>query len=178
MLVWGDTYPASAGASNVYDYDDLADAISDASSIGKQAGVKARILAPVTLTLLVSEKGVARAKSRLDAGAEFLLAQPPTTDSGAIFERHMKLLESSGLKSRVLLNVFPFRDSQDVRDCELHFGWKLPRRVHELAMSGERPLLAEARAVASKIRESGLPGVYVSTRGRLTLAPAVLGQPG
>jgi hypothetical protein len=176
MLVWGDRYPASAGVSNVYDYDDLADTIADASSIAKRAGVTVRILTPVTLTSLASEEGVTRAKSRLDAGAEFLLAQPPTTDAGATFERHLELLESSGLRSRVLLNAFPFRDSQDVRDCELYFGWKLPRRVHELAVSGERSLLAEARAVAWKIRESGLPGVYVSTRGRPALAQTVLGQ--
>lgn len=178
MLVWGDRYPASAGVSNVYDYDDLTDTIADASRVAKRAGVKARILTPVTLTSLASEKGVARAKSRLDAGADFLLAQPPTTDSGATFEYHLGLLESSGLRSRVLLNTFPFRDSQDVRDCELYFGWKLPRRVHELAMSGRRSLLAEARAVAWKIRESGLPGVYVSTRGRPILARTVLGQSG
>jgi hypothetical protein len=174
MLVWGDVYPPAAGASNLHDYDDLSGAISDAVGIGRMAGVRARILAPVTLTSLSSKKGVARAKSRLESGADLLLAQPPTTDTGTTFRRHLGLLEASGLKSRVLLNTFPFRDGEDIRDCELCLGWDLPQSIHTLAKSGEQALLSEARAVAEMIRESGLPGVYVSTRGRPALARTIL----
>ena len=174
MLAWGDRYLTDAHASNVYDYAELAEFVAEASTIGRRAGKNLRILAPVTLTTLSSEKGITRARSRLDAGAELLLAQPPTTDSRETFERHLSLLESSGLKSRVLLNIFPFRSGRDVRECERYFGWKLPRRLHETARSGKQALLAEARSVSDKLLEAGLPGVYVSTRGIPALARTIL----
>jgi 5,10-methylenetetrahydrofolate reductase len=177
MLVWGDKYPAASHASNVYDYGDLSETIAEAVSIGESAGLRPRILAPVNLFSLTTKSVVARARSRLDAGAELLLAQPPTTDTGSTFIRHVQLIESSGLKSKVLLSSFPFWSVQDVKECETNFGWKLPPQIHELAKSGERPLLEEAHSVATKVRESGLPGIYVSTRGRPELARAILDHP-
>jgi hypothetical protein len=131
-------------------------------------------LAPVDVSLLGSSRGVQLAKSRIRAGAELLLAQPPTTDSGETLDRHLALLGASGLRNRVLLNVFPFRDKKDVLYCEKYFGWRLPRALHKMAGSGQAALLEEARRAARRIRREGLPGVYVSTRGHTDVAKKIL----
>lgn len=175
LLVWGDRYPSKAHATNVRDYHGLAEFIREAAGLRRRAGNNARILAPVDLRLLRSESGVELTKSRLRAGAELLLAQPPTTDSGATLDDHLSLLDTTGLKKRVMLNVFPFRDSDDVRHCEEYFGWRLPEALHSLAAKGGSSLLDEAREVHERIRAAGLPGVYISTRGRPAVAREILG---
>jgi 5,10-methylenetetrahydrofolate reductase len=174
LLVWGDRYPTEAHATNVRDHRSLAEFIREAAELRRRAGSKARILAPVDLRLLRNKSGVKLAKSRLRAGAELLLAQPPTTDA-ATLEDHLSLLEAAGLKKRVMLNVFPFRDSEDVRHCEEYFGWKLPEALHSLALRGRSSLLDGAREVHERIRAAGLPGVYVATRGTPAVAKEILG---
>ena len=175
LLVWGDRYPSKAHATNVRDYHGLAEFIREAAGLRRRVGSNTRILAPVDLRLLRSESGVELTKSRLRAGAELLLAQPPTTDSGATLDDHLSLLDTTGLKKRVMLNVFPFRDSDDVRHCEEYFGWRLPEALHSLAAKGGSSLLDEAREVHERIRAAGLPGVYISTRGRPAVAREILG---
>jgi 5,10-methylenetetrahydrofolate reductase len=165
MIVWGDAYPASARASNVRDFKSLAEAITQASSVRKRAHAATLILAPVDLESLASPNGVTLAKTRLKAGAEYLLAQPPTTDPLETFERHSNLLKESGLKDRVLLNVFPFRDGNDVERCERYFGWRLPRSLHEAADAGDSSLLKMEREVVRRLKEESFPGIYLSTRG-------------
>ncbi len=176
MLVWGDRYPPQSSVSNVYDYDRLSDAIAGAAEIEKGIGIRPTILAPVTLSSLETKSGRARARSRLRAGADFLLAQPPTTDSGTLFDRHLKLLDAAGLRSRSLLNVFPFRDEDDVTECERKFGWSLPERLHSLAAKGAEALRSEEVAVARRTATARLGGVYVSTRGEPEIAKTVLGK--
>jgi 5,10-methylenetetrahydrofolate reductase len=174
MLVWGDRYPAEAHATNVRDYHSLAEVIREAAGLRRRAGSDIRILAPVDLRLLRNKSGIELARSRLRAGAQFLLAQPPTTDA-ATLDVHLSRLETTGLKKRVMLNVFPFRDGEDVRHCEEYFGWKLPKALHTLATRGRNALLDEARDVQERIRAAGLPGVYVSTRGTPAVAKDILG---
>jgi hypothetical protein len=174
MLAWGDRYPAG-GPANVYDYPSLAALISDAREIAEDAGEKVRLLAPVDLRSLGSPRGAAMAHARLRAGAELLLAQPPTTDSGRTLEAHGRLLVASGLKGRVLLNVFPFRGRDDLASCERFFGWSLPDEVHRAAGAGEEALTEEARRVTAGLRGRGYPGVYASTRGDPRVARRLLG---
>jgi 5,10-methylenetetrahydrofolate reductase len=175
LLVWGDPYPPEVGSTNVRDYDSLSEVIEDAAVIRRRSKSKTRLLAPVDLRMLSNRSGVDLAGSRLRAGAEFLLAQPPTTDSGETLDSHLSILESTGLKKRVLLNVFPFRDLADVRRCEVYFGWNLPKSLHRMAATGKTALLEEARTVQARLRKSGARGVYVATRGRPEVAKEILG---
>jgi 5,10-methylenetetrahydrofolate reductase len=174
MIAWGDTYSASARASNVRDFQSLADAISLSSLILKRAHADVLILAPIDVESLARPEGVALAKGRLRAGADYLLAQPPTTDPGETFERHLSNLRASGLKDRVLLNVFPFRDEKDVKLCEKNFRWKLPRSLHSAAAAGGSSLLEVEKSVVRRLRDEGFPGVYLNTRGASRIAERLL----
>jgi hypothetical protein len=174
MIAWGDAYPASAKATNVRDFSSLGRAMHEANSIRRQARSSIRLLAPIDLTRLRSPRGVAQAKERLRAGAEFLLAQPPTTDAGAAFDLHSRTIEKAGLKERVLLNVFPFKDTIDVQDCERRFGWSLPRSLRETASRGESFLVESERDVIERLEQEGFPGVYLSTRGTPSVAARLL----
>ena len=164
-IVWGDRRPSSAGSSNVRDYSSLAGALKQASLLRKRARSNIMFLAPVDIRRLAHPEGVAMAKERLRAGASFLLAQPPTGDAYATFNRHIELLEAAGLREHVLLNVFPFRDGNDVKECERNFGWRLPRSVHTGAARGPSALFEMERKVVERLREEGLPGVYLNARG-------------
>lgn len=175
MLVWGDRYPAGAGAGNAYDFRNLSEVIREAKRIGERAGIKPRILAPVTLASSEKTNLTRIGKERLRAGASLLLGQPPTTDPGETFYEHVAAAESAGLSDSVLLNVFPFRGRLDVLDCESYFGWKLPERFHKAAARGRKALLFEERAVVERLRAERLPGVYVATRGTPSVAADILG---
>ncbi len=174
MVAWGDRYPAGE-PKNVYDFKDLASVVSEARSISTRAGIHARILAPVDISSLGGTEGVERARARLKAGADLLLAQPPTTDAGESFERHVGLLKASGLEKNVLLGVFPFKSRADVDACERSFGWNLPPLLHRSAGRGERALLEASTEVSHQIRVARLQGVYLSTRGTPSVARAILG---
>ncbi len=174
MVVWGDRYAEHEGAKNGYNFSSWSELVATARSLANRAGVKARILAPVDLTSLGTEKGLRLAKERLSSGADILLAQPPTTDLFSALPRHVKMLNRSRLAGRVLLNVFPFRDFQDIEACRAKFGWELPRRLDSIAGGGESALLLEARRVATAIRKRGFPGIYVTTRGKPEVARFIL----
>lgn len=174
MIAWGDDYPASAKASNVRDFPNLASAIREASLIKSRARASTRFFAPVDLNSLAYPKGVALAKERLKAGAEMLLAQPPTTDKGATFDAHGSLVERAELRGKVLLNVFPFRDRPDVRRYERMFGWRLPKALHQAAAGGERDLRGLERKIIRRLRKESYPGVYLTTRGNPGVAEALL----
>ncbi|HME18342.1 MAG TPA: methylenetetrahydrofolate reductase [Nitrososphaerales archaeon] len=174
MLAWGDPYPGS-GPKNVYDFQSLSAVISEAREMAKRAGLQVRLFAPVDLRTLRTPRGIRVARSRLAAGADLLLAQPPTTDSGRELKAHIRLLDSTNLKGSVLLGVFPFRSKEDVDRCEEFFGWSVPKVVHTLAESGRGALNAEARRVAGEIRRRGDAGVYLSTRGEPGIASKLLG---
>ncbi len=174
MIAWGDRLLPEAGVTNVRDFSSLAEAISEASKVRAKVREVTRFLAPVDLDSLASARGVKRARKRLRAGADYLLAQPPTTDAGVTFDRHAELLESAGLKGKVLLNVFPFRDARDARECERFFGWRLPRSLHQRASAGPHALSAERREVVMRLREEGFPGVYLNTRGDPGVAAKLL----
>jgi 5,10-methylenetetrahydrofolate reductase len=173
MIAWGDDYPESSHVSNVRDFADLAGAIREASRIRSRARSSARFFAPVDLEGLQNPKGVALARERLRAGADFLLAQPPTTDDGETFDRHDSLLEKSGLKEKVLPNVFHFKDDADIRYYERMFGWRLPSELHQAA-NGEGRLAELERRVVRRLRASGYSGVYLSTRGNPSVAERAL----
>jgi hypothetical protein len=173
MLAWGDDLPARGPSSNVRGFSSLAQAISQASLLRQRAKVPAKFLAPVNVELLASPGEVARARARLRAQAEYLLAQPPTTDPETL-DRHAKLLREAGLEDRVLLNVFPFKDSEDARECEAYFGWRLPKSLHDTAQRGPRALFKAEREVVTAIRSLGFPGVYLNTRGTPTVAERLL----
>jgi 5,10-methylenetetrahydrofolate reductase len=174
MIAWGDQYPPNAKASNVRDFSSLAAALRQASFIRKKAGSSAIFLAPVDVGKLAHPEGVALAKGRLRGGADYLLAQPPTTDAAATFDRHLELLEAAKLKSHVLLNVFPFRDSKDVKQCERYFGWRLSDSLHLAARRGTSALFDAERGVIERLREERLPGVYLNTRGSTKVAERLL----
>jgi 5,10-methylenetetrahydrofolate reductase len=174
MIAWGDDYPASAQATNVRDFASLGDAITEAAQIRRRAGSSIQILAPVDLNGLSTSKGISLAKRRLRAGANYLLAQPPTTDAGRTFDNHASVLETSGMNSRILLNVFPFRDETDVKKCERYFGWKLPRSLYETAAAGEESLIKEERKIIRRLRAEKFPGVYLTTRGTPGVAKRLL----
>ena len=165
MIAWGDDHPDGSRSSNARDYTTLATAIGEAADIRSRAGSKIRIFAPVQLESLRRGSGVALAKARLKAGADLLLAQPPTTDAKAAFRDHLALVTKSGLGSRVLFNVFHFKDDGDVGRYQNMFGWDLPLNLHATAKKGERALIEVEREVVARARREGLPGVYVSTRG-------------
>jgi len=172
-LVWGDRYE-DEGPKNVYDFRSLAELIRLAKRLAERCGNKSRVLAPVDLPALATEKGLRLARERLESGADLLLAQPPTTDSVTALPKHLRLIEKAGLSGRVLLNVFPFRSIEDIEACRAKFGWELPSRLDDIGRKGESALLSEARKVAGSIEARGLPGVYVSTRGRPEVAKFVL----
>lgn len=174
MLAWGDRYHGVRPA-NVYDFPNLSTLISEARGIATTAGLKVRILAPVDLRTLESSRGVRMARSRLAAGADLLLAQPPTTDSKVTFKAHTRLLDDSGMRESVLLGVFPFRSAEDIARCEEFFGWNLPKSLYQTAESGGGALSAEAARVVKELRARNRPGVYVSTRGAVRTARELLG---
>jgi len=175
MLVWGDRYNDGEGSANVYDYPSLSDAIREMRALAERANVSATILAPVNVAALDTKKGASIASSRLESGADCLLAQPPTSDVSVAFPNHLSLIEEKGIRSSVLLNVFPFRDKEDIDACRARFGWKIPDVVDRLAAEGgEARLIKESKMVVEKMRNSGLPGVYVSTRGKPELARFIL----
>jgi len=173
MLAWGDDYPARSGATNVRDFASLAQSIREAELLRKRAAAPTKFLAPVNVELLSSRAEAARARGRLRAGAEYLLAQPPTTDL-EVLERHLSLVRGANLQDSVLLNVFPFRDSTDVGECETYFGWSLPDSLHRIAEKGPRALLEAEKDVVRSIRNRGLPGIYLNTRGTPSLAERFL----
>ena len=174
MIAWGDDYRRSSRVSNVRDFATLTGAIREASLIRSRARSSIRLFAPVDLGSLAYPKGVALAKERLRAGADFLLAQPPTTDDGETFDLQDALLEKSGLKAKVLPNVFHFKGEGDVRNYERMFGWRLPRELHAAAAKGEPRLLELERRVVGRVRSERYPGVYLSTRGAPSVARQVL----
>ncbi len=165
MLVWGDKYSDGEGSVNVYDYPSLSEAIKEMRALAERANVSATILAPVNVATLDTKRGASIASSRIDSGADCLLAQPP----------HLRLLDGKGLRPNVLLTVFPFRDKEDIEACRARFGWKIPEVADRLAEEGgEARLIKESRMVVEKMRENRLPGVYVSTRGKPELARFIL----
>lgn len=174
MIAWGDDYPESAKTSNVRDFPSLSKAIAEATLIKERARAPLRIFAPVDVDRLGGPKGGALAKERLRAGADLLLAQPPTTDDGGAFERHTALLDRSGVKGKTLLNVFPFKDEADIGRYEKLFNWKLPNELRAAASKGEPTLVDLERRVIERLRREGHPGVYLSTRGSPALAEKLL----
>jgi 5,10-methylenetetrahydrofolate reductase len=174
MLVWGDRYADGEGSANVYDYPSLSEAILEVRALADRANVNATILAPVNVAALDTPKGASIAASRLKSGADCLLAQPPTADVSVALPEHLRLIQEKGLSGNVLLNVFPFRDKQDIDACRTRFGWKIPDIADRLAEGGEARLIKESRMVVEKMREGHLPGVYVSTRGKPELARFIL----
>jgi 5,10-methylenetetrahydrofolate reductase len=175
MLVWGDRYNDGEGSSNVYDYPSLSVVIKEMRELADRANVKATILAPVNIATLGTKKGDEIASSRVKNGADCLLAQPPTSNVSQTLPEQVKKLEEKKLKKHVLLNVFPFRDKEDIDACRKRFNWSIPSVVDKMAEDGgEARLLKESRSVVEKMRAEHLPGVYVSTRGRPELARFIL----
>ena len=174
MIAWGDDLPASAMTSNVRDFPNLASAIREASLIRSRTKTTTRLLSPVDLDSLADARGVFRARERIKSGADLLLAQPPTTTLGGVFEIHASLILRAGLKRKVLPNVFHFHGEQDIRRYESMFGWKLPDELHKAAREGERGLIEEERDVVHRLRKEKFPGVYLSTRGRPEIARRLL----
>jgi len=173
-IVWGDRFPSGAGSSNVRDFSSLAGALKQASLLRRKARSNITFFVPVDIRRLAHPDGLAMAKERLKAGADYLLAQPPTGDADATFNRHIELLEAAALKGRVLLNVFPFRHAEDVKECERYFGWRLPKSVHVAAARGPSALFEMERKVVERLREEGLPGVYLNARGNPGTAEKLL----
>jgi len=175
MLVWGDRYADGEGSANVYDYPSLSEAIKEMRGLADRANINATILAPVNVATLETKKGASIAASRLESGADCLLAQPPTSDVSVAFPEHLRLLDGKKLRQNVLLNAFPFRDKADIEACRARFGWKIPDVADRLAdEGGEARLIKESKMVVEKMRENRLPGVYVSTRGKPELARFIL----
>jgi 5,10-methylenetetrahydrofolate reductase len=173
MVAWGDDYPPSAGVSNVRDFPRLSDAIGETAKLFSRARIQGTIFAPVNVAKLGSSSEESRARERLRAGARLLLAQPPTADPAGL-DKDLSILRKSHLEDRVLLGVFPFTGSEDVRRYEKLFGWKFARRLHDTAKRGEDAVLNLERDVVARMKEEGLPGVYLATRGRPALAKRVL----
>jgi 5,10-methylenetetrahydrofolate reductase len=174
-LVWGDKYVDGEGSANVYDYPSLSETIKEMRGLADRANISATILAPVNVGTLETKKGASIAASRLESGADCLLAQPPTSDVTVAFPEHLRLLDGKNLRQNVLLNVFPFRDKADIEACRARFGWKIPDVADRLAdEGGEARLIKESKMVVEKMRENKLPGVYVSTRGKPELARFIL----
>lgn len=173
MIAWGDPYP-QGGAANVRDFKNLAAAIEEAAKIRDAVSPKARIFAPIDLRKLASQDGARMARERLDAGADLLLAQPPTTDAAKTFDAHLTAVEGAGVRDRVLLSVFPFKGPADVARYERLFGWNLPTELHKASRSGGAELLKTEREVMARMIRDGMPGVYLSTRGDAGLARKIL----
>ncbi len=171
MLAWGDRY-TEGSPRNAYDYPSLAALISEARDLGEEMGVQARILAPVDLRALGTQKE--HSWDRLRAGAAMLLAQPPTTDATETYRRHLKAIDDAGLRDRVLLNIFPFKDRADAESVEARFGWALGEEAKKEAAEGEKVVLGQARAVANKMKRDGLRGAYLAARGNPGLAREIL----
>ena len=174
MVAWGDDLRPGSTSSNVRDFPDLSTAIRAAAAIALSVNPRFRILAPVNVEGLSTGSGVKRAKDRLAAGADLLLAQPPTTDDGEAFDRHLDLLRKAGLDRKTCLGVFHFRGQEDVEHYEALFGWRLPRSLHESSGAGESALAEVERRVIGRIQAEGLPGVCVSTRGLPHIAKSLL----
>ena len=174
MLAWGDRQQGE-GPRSAHGFTSLSQVIAHARKISRMARIRGRFLAPIDLARLSTRKGVQLARSRLDAGAAVLLAQPPTTDSGRTLDAHLALLDSSGLRDSVLLSVFPFRDRDDVIRCEQNFGWRLPTSLKRRAATKGFTPIEEARVLVRRLRKEGLPGVYLSIRGNPEIAQKVLG---
>jgi 5,10-methylenetetrahydrofolate reductase len=173
-LVWGDRYSETDGSKNVYDFQSLSEVISEMRALADRADVNATILSPVDLTSLHTPRGLHLARKRLESGADGLLAQPPTAELSHTLHEHLKILGDFKLTEKVMPNIFPFRDRDDVQACRARFGWKLPPELDEMALQGERRLLKEAKGVVEALRGQGVPGVYVSTRGKPELAKFIL----
>lgn len=175
MLVWGDKYNDGDGSTNVYDYPSLSTVIAEMRDLADRADVKATILAPINVATLGTKKGDEMALSRIKSGADALLAQPPTSDVSQTLPDQLKILDEKKLRKKVLLNVFPFRDKEDIEACRRRFKWDIPSSLDKLAEEGgEARLLKESRSVVERMRQDRLPGVYVSTRGRPELARFIL----
>lgn len=164
MIAWGDDYPTGSGVLRGRDFTTLAESIREAVLLRKRARSATEFLAPVNVESLGAPRGLALAKGRVRAGAALLLAQPPTIDLEALGE-HLRILRAAKLESRVLLNVFPFKGPEDLRRCEAYFGWRFPKRLHRRAEKGEGALREAEREVVNGLRDAGLPGVYLNTRG-------------
>lgn len=173
MLAWGDDYLPRSGSTSVRDFVSLAQSIGEAAQLRRRATARTKFLAPVNVERLSSKGEGARARDRLRAGAEYLLAQPPTTDLEEL-DRHGTLVREAGVRDRVLLNVFPFKDSKDVGECEAYFGWRLPKSLHYAAKKGEGALFEAEREVVCALRDRGFPGLYLNTRGTPGLAERFL----
>jgi 5,10-methylenetetrahydrofolate reductase len=170
MIAWGDNYPDSARTTNVRDFSDLGEAIREANTVRRRARGSMKYFAPVDLQL---RKREALGKSRLVAGADYLLAQPPSFDSDTLDQQSSKL-ERLGIRNKVIPNVFPFKDAKDLEYCEKYFGWRFPKHFRNVATKGGSALLKEERNVVRRLRDEGFPGVYVSTRGHPPLARSLL----
>ncbi len=173
-LVWGDKYGEGEGSRNVYDFKTLAEALSEVRALAERSDVNATLLSPVDISTLDGNRGARIAEGRLKSGADVLLAQPPTSDVARTLQTHVAKLSANHLEGKVLHNIFPFRSLEDVRSCRARFGWDLPAELDAIAAEGEPALLKEARAVAEAVRDRGLPGIYVSTRGKPELARYLL----
>jgi 5,10-methylenetetrahydrofolate reductase len=173
MIAWGDNYPASAKTTNVRDFSELSEAIREADTIRSRARSSTKFFAPVNLQLPSEDEGETLGKSRLGAGADYLLAQPPSFDSDTL-DQHVSRMEKLGIKDKVILNVFPFKDTKDLAYCEKYFGWKFSRHFREVAALGEAALLREERNVVRRLRDEKFPGLYVSTRGNPSVARSLL----
>ena len=160
MVAWGDRFARSDNARMVYDFGSLSDAILLVRRMAARAGKRVTVFAPLRLTAHGAKLG----RSRLKAGADFLLAQPPTTGPVEL-RRDVALLKRWGLNDKTLLGVFPFRSLQDVRETGRRFRWDLPLDLKRAARGGGDVLTARAKSVVSLAREDGARGVYVSTRG-------------
>jgi hypothetical protein len=173
MLAWGDR---KAGDPRRGDrgFSGLSEALASAARISRLAGVRSRLLAPVDLDRLSTGTGIDLAKSRLKAGADLLLAQPPTTDSDESLDSHLAILDSCGLRHKVLLSIFPFRGRDDVLGSEKYFGWRLPSSLKQRASRADYSPIDEARALARRLRKEGMPGLYLSTRGSPDIARQIL----
>ena len=174
-LVWGDRFMEDEGTKNVYDFRSLAEVVKDMRALSDRADIDASILCPVDISSLPTARGARIAQARLRSGANFLLAQPPTSDVAVTLESQQEILRESKMQAKVLPNVFPFRSLEDVRACRARFGWNIPNALDIIAEGGERSLLKEARSVVDSLRGRKFPGVYVSTRGRPELAKFILG---
>ena len=173
MVAWGDD-PPRYEKSRPRGYRNLSEAIRDASQIRARSRSSFRLFAPVDLRKLDREDGAEVARGRLGAGADLLLAQPPTTDPRGTFDRHASAIRRAGLDGKVLPGVFPFKDSDDLALYERLFGWKLSSEVHAAAEGGEDELASMAREVVKKVTQGGFPGIYVSTRGVPSMAERLL----
>ncbi|MDA4122553.1 MAG: methylenetetrahydrofolate reductase [Thaumarchaeota archaeon] len=173
-LVWGDKYTETDDSKNVYDYRSLADVVAEMRTLSDRADTNATLLSPVNIATLDSKRGLRMARKRLESGADGLLAQPPTAELSHMLGEHLQTLKTHGLTKKVMPNVFPFRNREDVEACRSRFGWKLPPELDKIAAEGERRLLKEARGVVEACRSAGVPGVYVSTRGKPELAKFIL----